>query len=175
MIRRLASLHWLRPGGVRQLLRYYQDAMTSRRPSRCTSLPSLGGTSMLTRSVRSRADECAARAWICSPGFSSRDLIEETTGPPKFLENLKCPFAMFQSDSGRTVRTRPLQCGSVALGRTTAKAPAKGLSKLNSMAFGLAVYASPSALPRTTQDSLPAAGQALPDGLFTRKVPMKGF
>ena len=27
----------------------------------------------------------------------------------------------------------------------------------------------------TTQDSLPGAGQALLDGLFTRKVPMKGF
>jgi hypothetical protein len=27
----------------------------------------------------------------------------------------------------------------------------------------------------TTQDSLPVAGQALLDGLSTRKVPMKGF
>jgi hypothetical protein len=27
----------------------------------------------------------------------------------------------------------------------------------------------------TTQDSLPVAGQALLDGLLTRKVPMKGF
>ena len=29
--------------------------------------------------------------------------------------------------------------------------------------------------PRLTQDSLPAAGQALPDGLSTRKIPLKGF
>ena len=29
--------------------------------------------------------------------------------------------------------------------------------------------------PTTTQDSLPVAGQALLDGVFTRKVPMKGF
>jgi hypothetical protein len=29
--------------------------------------------------------------------------------------------------------------------------------------------------PNPTQDSLPAAGQALPDGLYTRKVPTKGF
>jgi len=29
--------------------------------------------------------------------------------------------------------------------------------------------------PTTTQDSLPVAGQALLDGIFTRKVPMKGF
>lgn len=43
------------------------------------------------------------------------------------------------------------------------------------MAFGLAVYASQCALPRPTQDSLPAAGQALPGGLSTRKVQMKGF
>ena len=43
------------------------------------------------------------------------------------------------------------------------------------MAFGLAVYASPGSLPPPAQDSLPAAGQALPDGLSTRKVPTKGF
>jgi len=49
MIRRLASLPWLRLGTVRQLRRYYQGAMTSCRPSRRTSLPSFGGTS----SVRS--------------------------------------------------------------------------------------------------------------------------
>jgi hypothetical protein len=29
--------------------------------------------------------------------------------------------------------------------------------------------------PTTTQDSLPAAGQALPDGLSTRRIPTKGF
>jgi len=63
----------------------------------------------------------------------------------------------------------------VALGISKAKAPTKGLSKLNSMAFGLAVYASPSSLPPPTQDSLPAAAQALPDGLSTRMVPLRGF
>ena len=82
---------------------------------------------------------------------------------------------MFQSDAGRTARTRPLRCNSVAPGTTKARAPTKGLSTLNSMAFRLAVYASPSSLPHPTQDSLPVAGQALLDGLFTRKVPMKGF
>ena len=64
------------------------------------------------------------------------------TGSPKFLGNLNCPFAMFQSDAGRTACTRPLRCSSVALGHRRAKAPTKGLSTLNSMAFGLAVYAS---------------------------------
>ncbi len=33
----------------------------------------------------------------------------------------------------------------------------------------------PSSLPPPTQDSLPVAGQALLDGLLTRKIPMKGF
>jgi len=82
---------------------------------------------------------------------------------------------MLQSDSGRTADTRPFRGSSVAHGTKTAKAPTKGLSKLNNMAFGLAAYASQCASPRPTQHSLPVAGQALPDGLSTRKVPMKGF
>ena len=89
---------------------------------------------------------------VTPPGI----LTEETTGPPKFLENPDCPFAMIQSDSGRTAHTRPVRCSSVAPGTTTARAPTKGLSELNSMAFGLAVYASQCASPRPTQDSLPA-------------------
>ena len=43
------------------------------------------------------------------------------------------------------------------------------------MAFGLAVYVSRCWLPVTAQDSLPGAGQALLDGLSTRRVPAKGF
>jgi hypothetical protein len=82
---------------------------------------------------------------------------------------------MLQSDSGRTADTRPLRCSSVAPGTKAAKAPTKGLSKLNSMAFGLAAYASQCASPRPTQHSLPAAGQALLDGLSTRRIPTKGF
>ena len=53
--------------------------------------------------------------------------------------------------------------------------PRLGLSTLNSMAFGFAVYASQGRSPDTTQNSLPAAGQALLDGVLTRKVPLKGF
>ena len=64
------------------------------------------------------------------------------------MRDLNCPFAMFQSDAGRTAYTRPLRCSSVALGISKAKAPTKGLSTLNSMAFGLAVYASQCGLPQ---------------------------
>src|SRR5262249_619194 len=53
------------PGRVPPLQRYYQGAMTSCRPSRRTSLPSLGGTSASTREVRSPADECAVGARSC--------------------------------------------------------------------------------------------------------------
>ncbi len=57
-------------------------------------------------------------------------------------------FGMFPSvDAGRTARTRRLRCSSAAAGIRTAKAPAKGLSTLNSKAFGLAVYASQCGLP----------------------------
>ena len=88
MIRRLASLPWLRPGTVRQLRRYYQGAMTSCRPFRRTSFPSFGGTSRFTRSVRSPADECAAEAWSWSPGDSGREStrrrqdLPSSWGPP---------------------------------------------------------------------------------------------
>ena len=50
-------------------------------------------------------------------------------------------------DAGGTARTRPLRCSSTAPGIRKAKAPTKGLSTLNSMAFGLAVYASQCGLP----------------------------
>ena len=82
---------------------------------------------------------------------------------------------MFQSDSGGTACVRPLRRCNAAPGMQKAKAPTKGLSALNSIAFGLAAYASPSSLPPPTQDSLPVAGQALLDGLLTRKIPMRGF
>jgi len=39
------------------------------------------------------------------------------------------------------------------------------ISGLNRTAFDLAVYASQGRSPATTQDSLPAAGPALPDGI----------
>jgi hypothetical protein len=51
-------------------------------------------------------------------------------------------------DAGGTAGTRPLRRSGAAPGIRTAKAPAKGLSALNSMASGLAVYASPGGLPR---------------------------
>jgi hypothetical protein len=107
MIRRLASLPWLRPRTVRQLLRYYQGAMTSRRPSRRASLPSLGGTSVALVRFAPRRTSAPPEAWSWSPGISSRDVAEETAGSPKFLGNPDCPFAHVLTDAGRTACTRP--------------------------------------------------------------------
>ena len=60
--------------------------------------------------------EFIAEAWSWSPGISSREFAEETTGSPKFLGNLHCPFARVLTDAGRSACTRPIECSSVALG-----------------------------------------------------------
>jgi len=108
---------------------------------------------------------------VSPAGYSPRS----EQGSPKFLGNLDHPFAMFQTDAGRTADTRPSGAAAWPLVIERQRLPRWGLSTLNSMAFGLAVYASPSSLPPPTQNSLPVAGQALLDGVLTRKVPMKGF
>ena len=125
------------PGRVPLLQRYYQSATTSCRPSRRTSLPSLGGTPASTRSFRSPADECAVEA---GSSQRKRQDLPGSCGTP----SVRSPCSV---DAGRTARTRPLRYSSAAPGIRTSKAPAKGLSALNSMAFGLAVYASQCGLP----------------------------
>jgi hypothetical protein len=109
--------------------------------------------------VRRRGLELVTR--YLQPGLSPRRRqdLPGSRGTP----TVRLPGSV---DAGRTASTRPVQCRSVALGHRTAKAPAKGLSALNSMAFGLTVYASPGGLPHMTQDSLPAVGQTLLDGLL---------
>ena len=92
MNRRPASLRWLQPGAVRQFHQYYQDAMTPCcHPAALRFLrlavPRLHSLrSLLGGRVRRRGLELVTR-------FSCRDVAEEATGSPKFLENLNCPFA----------------------------------------------------------------------------------
>src|SRR5262245_39937918 len=174
VIRRLASLPWLRPGAVRQLRRYYQGAMTSCRPSRRASLPSLGGTSTFTRSVRSPTDECAAGAWSWSPGRSGRDYrggddrISQVPGGPRLSV---CPVQ--PTPAGLRA---PDQYGAAAwpLGSEKQRLPRKVFRR--SIA-GRSDSLSPlrrTSYPAPTQDSLPAVGQTLLGGLlpagFLRKV-----
>jgi hypothetical protein len=175
MIRRLASLPWLRAGPVRQLPRYYQGAMTSCRPSRRASLPSLGGTSVARVRFAPGRTSAPPKPGVGHPVAPSGTLPRRRQDLPRSWGTPIVRLRMFPTDAGRTAGTRPVRCRGVALGHRTAKAPARGLSALHSMAFGLAVSASQRGLPHATPDALPAAGQALPGGLSTRKVPLKGF
>jgi hypothetical protein len=98
--------------------------------------------SLLDGRVRRRGLELVTR--YLQPGFA-----EETTGPPKFLGNLDYPFAHVPirrrwDCSHQTVHS----AAAWPLVIERQRLPRQGLSTLNSMAFGLAVYASPGSLPR---------------------------
>ena len=76
-----------------------------------------------------------------------------------------CLCALFY-DPGRISCTLPKRCADAAPAMSTTKAPTiSQLSRLNHTALRLTVYASPDVLPHRTQNSFPAAGQALPDGI----------
>ena len=106
-------------------------------PSRRTSFPSFGGTPvalvnlLLDGRAHRRGLELVTRC-------SSRVLPRKRQDLPSSWGTTIVRLHMFQSDAGRTACTRPLRCSSVALGHRKAKAPTKGLSTLNSMAFELA-------------------------------------
>jgi hypothetical protein len=112
MIRRLASLHWLQQGAVRQLCRYYQDAMTSCRPSRRTSLPSFGGTSVSLVGFAPRRTSAPPGPGVGIPVAPAGVVAEETTGSRKFLGNPHCPFAHVQSTPAGLLT--PDHCGAAA-------------------------------------------------------------
>jgi hypothetical protein len=128
-------------GRVPLFPRYYQSATTSCRPSRRTSFPSLGGTSVALVVFAPRRTSAPPRPGVGHPVSPAGNLPRRRAGSPKFLGNLHCPFARVLTDAGRTAHTRPLRCSSVAPGPPSAEAPTIGLSTLNSTAFGLAVYA----------------------------------
>ena len=136
------------PGRVPLLQRYYQSATTSYRPSRRTSFPSLGGTSVALVVFAPRRTSAPPRPGVGNPVSPSGKLPRRRQDLPSSWGTPIVRLHMFQTDAGRTTCTRPLRCSSMALGRSKAKAPTKGLSTLNSMAFGLAVYASQYGLPR---------------------------
>ena len=76
-----------------------------------------------TRCVRSLTDECTVKAWSWYPGISIRMLPRKQQDlPSSWGISIVC-LHMFQTDAGRTVRTLPLRCGSVAPGPPGAKAP----------------------------------------------------
>ncbi len=124
MFRCPAFLHGVRSDRVPPLRRYYQGTTTSCRPSRRTSLPSLGGTTgafgclRFSRHRRTPSDGPGVVQPVSPSGVSS----VETTGSPKFLGNPNPRLHMF-SDPGRTARHRPKHSGRMAPAKGTTKAP----------------------------------------------------
>ena len=81
------------PGRVPLLPRYYQSATTPYRPSRRTSFPSLGGTSVALVAFAPRRTSALPRPGVGYPVSPAGNLPRRREGSPKFLENPNCPFA----------------------------------------------------------------------------------
>ena len=125
--------------------------------------------SLLGGRVRRQGLELFARC--LRPGSRrGSDRISQVPGEPQ-----NCPFAHVQSTPAGL--PAPDHCSAAAwpLVFQQQRLPRKVFrSSIAWLSDWLSTLRSRSCL-RPTQDSLPAAGQALPDGLSTRKVPMKGF
>jgi hypothetical protein len=175
MIRRLASLHWLRPGTVRQLRRYYQDAMTSSRPSRRTSLPSLGGTSVALVVFAPRRTSAPPRPGVVNPVSPAGNLPRRRQDLPSSWGISIVRLHVFLPTPAGLLT--PDHCGAAAwpLDPQVQRLPRKVFRRpIAWLSDSLSTHRR-TGYPATTQDSLPVAGQALPDGLSTHKIPMKGF
>ena len=114
------------------------------------------------------------QAWSWSPGISRRAVPRRRQDLPSSWGTPIPVCTCSWTPAGRSVPNLGRD-DRVALGQRTAKAPTtRGLSRLDSMAFRSAAYASQWRLPVPTQGSLPGAGQALLDGLsparFLQKV-----
>ncbi len=114
------------PERVPLLQRYYQSVTTSCRPSRRTSLPSFGGTSVALVVFAPRRTSAPPRPGVGHPvspaGISPRKRQDLPSSWGTTIVRLR----MFPSDAGRTACTRPLQCSSVAPERPSAEAPTIG-------------------------------------------------
>ena len=96
-------------------------------------------------------------------------MLVETPGSPKFPWSLDCPFAH--------VPATPAGQVFLTFGDTPVLPPLIQLRRLRRQYYRGSMAWLPSSLstlraaghPYTTQDSLPAAGQALPDGIRTRR------
>ncbi len=152
---------------VPRLPRYYQGAMTSCRSSRRASLPSRRRYHPSARHfARSGIERCPGRSsGVVRPVSPAGHSSMETAGSPTFLGNPDCALALL-SDPGRTGGIRPvsmLRRGPHSVhGRGSCMYSFRG--SITRLRHWLSTLRRPGR-PDATQDSLPAAGQALPDGL----------
>src|SRR5262249_36625764 len=131
-------------------LRFLRLAIPSLRPSFVPDGPGHGA---------------ADRPGVGKP-VSPAGIAMETTGTPKFPGDPRdhSPCSPTPVGPGRLSGPR-VSCLARPPRLTKTKAHHDEISGLNRTAFDLAVYASQWRLPATAQDSLPAAGPALPDGI----------
>ena len=80
-------------GPVPRLHQYYEGATTSCRPSRRTSFPSFGGTSVALVAFAPRRTSAPPRPGVGNPVSPAGMLPRKRQDLPKFLGNPNCPFA----------------------------------------------------------------------------------
>ena len=78
-------------------------------------------------------------------------------------------------DAGGTARTRPYSAATWPLVCEQQGLPRKAFRRSIAWLSDWLSTLRSAGYPRPTQDSLPAVGQTLPDGLSTRRIPLKGF
>ncbi len=105
IIRCLASLRRVRQGAVPRVRRYYQDTMTSCRPSRVTSSPSFGDTTVCTRAFALAQPNATTQAWSWCPVSPSGMFPWKRQDLPSSSRDPNCPFAHARATPAR----RPLQ------------------------------------------------------------------
>ena len=149
--------------------------MTSCRSSRRTPLPSFGGTSVSLVAFAPRRTSAPPRPGVGNPVSPAGMLPRKRQDLPSSWGTPIVRLHMFQSDSGRTAAPDHYGAATWPLVFQKQRLPRKVFrSSIAWLSDSLSTLRR-TGYPATTQDSLPAAGQALPDGLSTRKVPTKGF
>ena len=160
----LPSFHWVPAVQVPQLRQYYEDVRlpASLSPRFVALRVTIPSAAPVVRSLRSRTPNRG-------PGVHNPVPLPEIApgdvqGLPSSWGALMCLCHVLRPRRDRTHQALAV-CRRGPRGVHTEGSPRVVLSRLNSTALALAVYASQWSLLAPTQDSLPAAGQALPGGI----------
>ena len=132
-------------------------APTPIRPSRRTSLPSVGDTTLASGLLPAAGTHSRGHGEIGVP-VPEPEMSVETDGSPKFLGTPRVPWPCSSTPAGSVT---PGHCG------VPTRSPRLTRARTPTMIFRGSIarpghYASQGESPPPTQDSLPAAGQALP-------------
>ncbi len=157
-------------------VRFWESGRVKIPPATHLLSPSLGGTTVASVFAPMRRPTRHRRAGVLFEGGHPC----AADSPWKWLDlpssrRILCCRAHAPSTPEQPTGTRLNAPTGPATAKGTTATCSTGLSRLNRVARQLAVYASPWRSPDTTQDSLAAAGQALPRGIRTRRVLKRGF